>query len=74
MSDYINSNIQLWRMKAADGTLTKEEMREAIAAIRASRIGADAVSAKSKEKKATAATKKATIVDTGSLLNELDGL
>lgn len=73
MSEYILQNIQLLRQKSLDGTITLEEMREAIAAIRKERVGAQEVSTKSKEKKATVAKKKAPI-DSEDLLSELDDL
>jgi len=68
MSEVIMSNIQLWRQKAAEGTLTTEEMKQAIAAIRAERTGAAGSSAVSKERKAVATAKKAPI-DGDALLN-----
>jgi hypothetical protein len=52
MSQVITSQIQLWRQKAADGTITTEEMREAIAAIRKERVGASEKSAVSRAKAA----------------------
>jgi len=55
MSDIINSNIQMWRMKASTGELTEDEMREAIAAIRRERGIAMTTSATSRTKKAEAA-------------------
>lgn len=67
MSEVIMSNIQLWKQKAKEGTLTRDEMRQAVAAIRAERVGAGAVSAVAKEKKATATAKKAPI-DSDALL------
>lgn len=73
MSEVIMSNIQIWRMKAKEGTLTLEDSRAAIAAIRKERVGASEVSAGSKEKKAVAAKKKAP-VDSNSLLDELGSL
>lgn len=73
MSEVILSNIQIWRQKAADGTLTIEETRQAIAAIRKERVGAAAVSATSKANKAAAAAKKAP-VDSDALIDGLMGL
>lgn len=52
MSTVITSQIQLWRQKVHDGTITQEEMREAIAAIRKERVGSSEVSAVSRAKKA----------------------
>lgn len=73
MSEVILSNIQIWRAKAAAGTLTIEETRQAIAAIRKERVGAAAVSANAKATKAAAAAKKAPI-DSDSMLNDFMGL
>ena len=70
MSEIIMSNIQLWRAKSRDGTITIEEMRQAIAAIRKERVGASTVSADSKEKKAAVSKKKAPI-DSNAMLGEL---
>lgn len=55
----LQSKIALWRQKAADGTLTQDEMREAILAVRAGRMSAEAASATSKRKKAIAAVPNA---------------
>jgi hypothetical protein len=52
MSQVITSQIQLWRQKVADNTITEDELREAIAAIRKERVGASTVSAKSRAKAA----------------------
>ena len=70
MSDVINSNVQVWRAKSREGTITQEEMRLAIAAIRKERVGASAVSAASKTKVATAKAKAAPI-DSDALLDGL---
>ena len=71
-SPEIQAKIQLWRQKARDGTLTQDEMREAIAALRQDRVGASAVSAKSRATKAGAKAKAN--VNSDDLLNELDGI
>lgn len=71
-SPEMQAKIQLWRQKAREGTLTQEEMREAIAALRQDRIGAAGVSAASRERKATARAQKN--VNSDDLLSELDGL
>ena len=52
MSEVIAEKIQLWRQKAADGTITLDEMREAIAAIRKERVNAQERSTVSKTRKA----------------------
>jgi hypothetical protein len=70
MGDVILSNVQIWRQKARDGTITVEEMRDAINAIRKDRIGASAVSAASKTKTATAKAKAAPI-DSDAMLDSL---
>jgi hypothetical protein len=70
MSEVITGSIQIWRQKSLDGTITIDEMRQAIAAIRAERMGAGVKSAASKEKKETAKTKSAPI-DSEALLGEL---
>lgn len=70
MSEVIMSNIQIWRQKAAAGTITLEEMREAIAAIRKERVGASEKSDTSRAKRATTAAKKAPI-DSDAMLDEL---
>ena len=57
----ISANIQLWRQKARTGTLTLDEMRQSIAAIRKPRSEAAEVSAASKVKKAAAKVKAAPI-------------
>ena len=67
MSQVITSQIQLWRQKSADGTITQGEMREAIAAIRKERVAASTTSAVSRAKKAD--TKKP--IDSDDLLDEL---
>lgn len=75
MSDTIITQIQSWRQGAAAGTLTLDEMRQAIAAIRKERVEASAVSSASKERKATAKAKaNAAPIDSDALLGELGGL
>lgn len=60
-----------WRQKSADGTITLEEMRQAIKILRANRESAGAVTAKSSKngKKSSAPAKSAS-----DLLGELSGL
>lgn len=75
MSDVILSQIQQWRQKAATNTMTLDECRAAIAAIRKERAEASVASTASKERKATAAAKaKAAPIDSDALLGELGGL
>lgn len=70
MSDVIAEKVQEWRRKCQDGTITLEEMREAISAIRRERVNAQETSTKSKARKATAKA-KAEPVDSDGLLGEL---
>jgi alkylhydroperoxidase/carboxymuconolactone decarboxylase family protein YurZ len=59
--------IQTWRAKCNAGTITQEELREALALLRRGRGGAHAASAASKAKKASKAP-----VDSDDLLSQLD--
>lgn len=70
MNEVINSNIQLWREKVLNGTITTEEMREALAQIRADRLGAGQRSSTSRERISTAKAKAAP-VDSAALLAQL---
>lgn len=70
MSDVVNTSVQVWRQRAREGTLTVEEMKVAIQAIRTERMGQGAVSAVAKEKKVAVAKKKEPI-DSNALLGEL---
>ena len=65
LSAELQQKMANWRVKAAAGTLSREEMREAILALRGSRRAA-----------ATEATrsKKAPAKSTDEMLNELDNL
>ena len=69
-SPTVTANIQLWRQKQREGTLTTEELKLAIAEMRQERIGAGAVSASSKSAKAAKAEKNKP-VDSDALLGEL---
>lgn len=71
MSEVIVSNIQLWRQKSADGSITLEEMRDAIAAIRKERVEKSITSDASTQRKATAKA-KAVPIDSDDLLKELE--
>ncbi len=66
MSPELQSKIALWRQKAVAGTLSPDEMREAILALRQDRIGASIASSASKRTKA-----KAEIPDADDLLAEM---
>jgi hypothetical protein len=70
MSNIIAHNIQAWRAKALAGTLTPEECRLAIDAIRKERTLAGAISDASRTRK-TAAKEKAKPIDSDDLLAEL---
>lgn len=61
------SKIALWREKARNNTLTKDELKEALAALRAGRGMAHGASAAAKAR--TAKTK--TIIDSDDLLSQL---
>lgn len=61
----LSVKIEEWRAKSAAGTITMEEYREAVAAIRNGRLAAAAPTSKAKAKP------KANIDD---LLGELDGI
>ena len=52
MSQVITSQLQIWRQKVNDGTITQDEMREAIQAIRKERVGSSEKSAVSRAKAA----------------------
>jgi hypothetical protein len=71
-SPEIQAKIAVWRQKSLAGTLTQEEMREAIAILRQDRIGASVTSAGAREKKATTRAKAS--INSDDLLNQLDGL
>jgi len=58
-----------WRRRAAEGTLSIDEMKEAIALVRQGRMAASAAAASTKR---TAAKK--VIPNAAELLDELDGL
>ena len=65
----LNSKIAVWREKQAAGTLTLEEMKEAIQALRGGRVSAAIASSVSKAKKAPVV-----IPASDDLLDELRGL
>ena len=70
VSEVVATNLQIWRQKSFDGTITRGEMKEAIALIRAERVGASERSATSKSTRTTAKAKAAP-VDSDALLDEL---
>jgi hypothetical protein len=63
------AKIARWRQKGVDGTLTQEDMREAIIVLRADRVGAQIASTKSHAKKAPKAE-----LNADDLLGELGDL
>lgn len=65
VSPELQSKILAWRSSAAAGTITLEEMKEAIIALRSGRRSAAEASAASGKKKKTP-------VDTGALLLDLE--
>jgi hypothetical protein len=69
MSPELLAKIPVWRQKAADGTMTVEEYKQAIADLRGDRKSAHAASEQSKRTKA-----KAVIPDAKTLLADLKGL
>ena len=71
ISPELQSNLATWRAKAAEGTLTFEEMKEAVIALRAGRREASktAQNAAVKRKKAIAA-----IPSAADMMSELEGL
>ena len=64
----LQSKIASWRLKAAEGTLTIEEMKEGIIYLRAGRVTA-ATAAKSSSRK-----KKSVAPPAEDMLADLDGL
>jgi len=69
VSPELQAKIAIWRAKAVDGRLTEDDMREAILALRADRVGAQVASDKSRRAKA-----KIEIPTAADLINELKGL
>lgn len=69
MNPELVAKIAIWRAKAADGTITLDEMREAVAAMREGRLAAANASDQARRKRAKAAVRSA-----DDLLNELGGL
>lgn len=65
----LQSKIANWRLRAAEKTLTLEEMKEAIIYLRAGRVNAASSVAATKRKKAIAAVPSA-----DDMLSDLEGL
>lgn len=66
----LQSKIASWRLRAAEGTLTLEEMKEAIVHLRAGRLSAATAAATAKRSSA-AGTKKTVIGNSDDLLDEI---
>jgi hypothetical protein len=69
----LQSKIAGWRLRAAEGTLTLEEMKEAVVYLRAGRLSAAGAAAATKRASAAGA-KKTVINNSDDLLSELEGL
>lgn len=69
ISPELQSKFASWRAKAADGTLTEDEMREAIASLRVSRLAAASSASTSKKRAALREIPKAE-----DLLGEMEDL
>lgn len=69
MSPELQAKIAEWKSRSIDGTMTVEDYRVAIAAIRGDRKSAHAASDQSRRTKA-----KAVIPDAKSMLSDLGGL
>jgi len=65
----LQSKIALWRSRSADGTITLDEMKQAIIAIRQGRVSAAAAAEGSKKTKSKAPARSA-----DDMLAELGGL
>ena len=72
MTPETQAQVQLWRQKSREGTLTQDEMRQAILILRQDRVGAAGVSATAKARKQKTADNKR--VNSDDLLSELDSL
>lgn len=68
LSPEVASRLAVWRQKAVDNTLTREEMKEAILLLRGNRRSAAVASTASKAKKA-----KVELPDGDDLLKDLLG-
>lgn len=68
-SPELQSRIQLWRQKCQEGTMSREDYREAIALLREGRLAAAQSAASSRSAKG-----KKPPADGESLLGELEGL
>lgn len=66
MTSETSAQLQIWRDKALAGTLSQDELRDAIKLLREDRVRAAVTSTKSRAKKAP--------VDSDAMLGELDNL
>lgn len=66
----LQSQIAIWRAKSADGTITLDEMRQAIILMRGGRTGAQEAAAASGKKSST----KKPVRKADDMLSELEGL
>ena len=69
VSPELQSKIASWRLKAAEGTLTLDEMREGVKYLRADRMSAATSAAKTRSTKAKSAAPAAE-----DMLADLEGL
>lgn len=65
----LQSKIALWRSRSADGTITQDEMKQAIIAIRQGRVSAATAAGESKKR-----TSKSPSRSADDLLSELGSL
>jgi hypothetical protein len=68
MTPELNAQIAVWRQAAIDNTLTLDQMKQAIVALRGGRVSAAIASSTSKAKKAPMQ-----VQDSDSLMDELFG-
>lgn len=68
ISPELQSKIALWRQKSLDGTITLEEMREAVIAMRGGRLAAQEAAASAGKKTSKKPTRAA-----DDMLSELGG-
>jgi hypothetical protein len=66
----LQSKIATWRLRAAEGTLTLDEMKEAIVYLRQGRLQA-AVAASTAKRSSAAGAKKTQIANSDDLLDEI---
>lgn len=65
----LQSKLAIWRQKAIDGTITQDELKEAVIAMRGERVSAHSASDTARRKRTIMAVPSAE-----DLLAELDGL